>query len=271
MVALAISILTACGGLGNNISSVRTSSFPSKNRADIPILLPTDRADAIDPWNDDASSDPPPDSTDDPTPEPVERDTPPEHRLADAYRAYYDVLMAAVHEYGISSITDPYDYESGWEDWNEKTNRGVYSGQGVFLAELIYFGDSALPQLLYIHDDGYGPNRYVCWASVFGYSSGLEFYSREGELLIGGDNPFGELFLATDRNGVRYLNKVYSSYDYDYENDSSDVDVEDAYYAVIDGRWVEIPASEIDIVSRRAFGYSPDSVHAVLAELESLL
>ena len=192
--------------------------------------------------------------------------------LADAYEAYYEVIMEAVDAYGIAPSEDPNeDFDYAFELWIEKASAGEYSGQGVYYAELIYFGDSVIPQLLFIYDGGYGPGRYVCSAYVFGYSSaGLDLYSADGDFgssyLIGGDSPYGIIRIATDQSGVQYL--VESIGWYDPEEDESGG--YDTYHTVKNGKWVVVPETEIDIVSMRDIGYAPDTVHKVIAELKSL-
>ena len=191
---------------------------------------------------------------------------------ADAYKAYYETLMEAVDAYGIAPSEDPNEnYDNAYELWSEKASEGKYPGQGVYYAELVYFGDSVLPQLLFILDGGYGPGRYVCWASVYGYSSaGLENYAADsdfdGSYLIGGDSPYGIIRIATDRSGVKYL--IESVGWYNPEEDESDG--YDIYHTVKNGKWVAVPEKDIDIASIRDLGYSPDTVHKVIAELRTL-
>jgi len=267
--AFALFIFVACDGSRVDISSGKTSGDTVSNSEDIhdeePIETTTSPeqgiADEYIEYYDE---------------EPIEMTTPHEQELADAYMEYYGVLMAAVDEYGVGLNPNPYvsNYEAALEVWLENQDSGMYNGLGVFRAELIYFGDSILPQLLYVYDIGYGPNCYVSQANVYGFSSDtrdVEFYSSGygTGFLIGGDNEYYDLYLATDRYGVLYLHQYVSNYWYD-ENDVEFCEVEESYYSVINGRWVEVPEGEIDVQSRRGFRYSPDSVHDVLAELRLL-
>ena len=193
---------------------------------------------------------------------------------ADLYKTYYDVLIAAVDKYGIGKSPDPnlQDYDVIFEEWYDKQSNSIYSGQGVFYAELLYFGDSLLPQLLFIFDSGYGPSRYVCWANIYSYSRGLEFCSSSSKydspFLIGGDNPLGWICLAEDRSGLLFL-KSYIG-DYELGEDGEGIDHSTStYFTIKNGIWLEVSEDVLDIKSTRSLGYSPDSVYAVLAELKN--
>jgi len=188
--------------------------------------------------------------------------------LAAVYKAYYDVLKAAVDKYGIGAVPDPntLDYNVIYEQWIKKAESGVYAGQGVFRAELIYLGDSAIPQLLYVYDTGYGPGRYVSNAEVYGYSAGAELlYSG----IIGGDSDEIAACVVTDSKGVLYIHDgYYGGYDY-MDEDVYHPGVEN-YYTVRNGKWIEVPASEVDVSSTRQLDYSPGTCNAVLAQLLTL-
>ena len=198
--------------------------------------------------------------------------------LPDVGKAYHGVLSAAVNDYGIAPSQDPTGdfYGAKWDaalsEWEGKQRSGVYAGQGIYRAELIYFGDSAVPQLLFVYDSGYGPGRYICSALVYGYSAGAAPYSansRESGYTIGGDNPYGSLYLVTDRNGLIYLHHVWNGSDFD--DDYNDIPyLDEKYLTVKNGQWVEVPAREINVASSRGFEYSPDTVRSVLAELQSM-
>ena len=200
-------------------------------------------------------------------PIPTAHAAPSEAALAAAYKEYYDILAEAVDMYGIPDQNEK-GGDAAYEEWNKKAFGGVYSGQGVFQAELVYLGDSLIPQLLYVVDSGYGPNRYVSNAYIYGYSVGVVFNPEEFEtsFLIGGDSPYGALNIVTDRNGVLHLNHVINTYDPEKNVDYH----EGVFYTVKGGQFVMIPESDIDMASSRAFAeYSPDSVRAVLAALQA--
>lgn len=194
--------------------------------------------------------------------------TPSGEALAAAYSAYYNALIEAVNEYGIGVDEDPNNqgYDAIFEQWLENAERGVYPGQGVYYAQLVCFGDSTLPQLLYVYDTGYGPGRYVCLAMVIGAGSGgAELYYTG---IIGGDSGEIASCFATDRNGVLYIHDGYYG-GYVYDDDDNYYPTVENYYTIRNGSWVEVPANEIDIIGKTDFEYSPGTVRAVLAELEA--
>ena len=188
--------------------------------------------------------------------------------LTAAYKAYYDVLKAMVDKYGIGVTPDPnlQNYNTIYEQWIVNSEKGAYAGQGVFRAELVYFGDSVLPLLLYVYDTGYGPSRYVCLAEVYGYSSsGAEkLYSG----IIGGDSGEIAACVATDRNGVLYMHDGYYG-GYGYVDDDVYIPEVRNYYTVRNGKWSEVPASGIVVSSTRQLDYAPNTVNAVLTQLLS--
>jgi hypothetical protein len=198
---------------------------------------------------------------------PIAQAAPSGTTLAAVYKAYYDVLKAAVDTYGIGAQPDPNTLEDDvvFEQWIKKMESGVYAGQGVFRAELIYLGDSALPQLLYVYDTANGPSRYVCSAEVYGYSTGAELLYAG---IIGGDSDEIAACVVTDRNGVSYIHDGY--YGGNYVDENVYFPEVKNYYTIRNGQWLEVPASEIDISSTRQLEYSPDTVSAVLAQLHSL-
>ena len=197
-----------------------------------------------------------------------------EATLAAVHKAYCDVLMNAIGHYGIGALPDPntLDYNAVYNEWYEKSTSGEYAGQGMFYAELVYFGGGTIPQLLYVCDNGYGPGRYIIDVAVYGYSAGAELYLAD---IIGGDAGYFNYYcIVTDRNGVSYLyhKESYDSSVFEYEDDYEDSSYElEIFYGIRNGQWTEIPGAEIDIVSTRYFEYSPDTVRAVLAKLQSLL
>ena len=193
-------------------------------------------------------------------------------RMRAAYSAYYDHLM------GVSVAPDPnpysVNYDAAFEAWISRMESGLPAGLGMYYAELVYFGDSDLPQLLYVVDSGYGPDCYVSNAFVYGYSSRLDDYSGDYGYFIGGDNGYGEVRIATDRGGVSYLNHYVSTWDI-IERDDGGFDegehISSTFYALSNGRWAEAPESGIDIVETRTVGiYAPSSVNNVLTELRWL-
>jgi len=169
--------------------------------------------------------------------------------LAAAYGAYYEALRAAADEYGIGA-------NAHHVDWAENVYRGVLH------AELIHFGDSAIPQLLFIYDTGYGPEHYVVFLSVLGFTAGIEEYFGGH---IGGHG--NSIRVVIDRNSIYYLHNSYSGGFYDDEHDDPGYD---EYFTVRNGRWVEVPEAEISINREHEFGGGADSVNAVLAQLQSL-
>ena len=165
-----------------------------------------------------------------------------------AYRAYYDVLKEATDEFGIGE--NPRKFE--WGDGDVLV--------GVLYAELIRFGNSALPQLVYHYDSGYAPNHYVSTVVVYGYTTKAEQFQSS---TVGGHGH--DVFLVTDRNGVSYLQEVYYGGFYGEDEPGSE-----QYYTVRNGRWVEVKEAEIDIATIRELSViNADSVHAVLTELQS--
>lgn len=202
-----------------------------------------------------------------PSPKPTEHEALPDTMLTDAYRAYFNILSEAVDLMGIGIELDPdtYDYETAFNEWSEKASRGVYAGEGLLYAELICFGDNALPQLLYIYDTGYGPGRYICYIEVYGYTSRAEqFFSSH----IGGDaGDYIHFDAVYDQNGTLFFRSIDS-----HENEASgdEAYVTETYYTVSNGMWIEVPETEINAAGVRNFEYIPETVRSVLVELQSL-
>ncbi len=124
-----------------------------------------------------------------------------------AYRAYYDILKAAVDECGFGVI----------EQHENLPN--LYSG--VIHAELIDFNNDRLPEFLYVYAD----DSLLYGAHIAVY----EYNSDSAELLgtfdvwpthVGAD-------IDIDQYNFAYLHH-YSLYSFDSE---------DSYYTLIDGKW----------------------------------
>ena len=177
----------------------------------------------------------------------IQRPPPAGANIADVYKAYYDILKATTDEYGIGENPRPFQ----WNDSNVLV--------GVLYAELIRFGDSVTPQLAYHYDWGYAPGHYVTTVKVYDYAAGAEPVFTGS---VGGHGT--DVFVVTDRAGVSYIHEIY--YGGFYEDDP----VVEQYFTMRNGRWVEVPVTEIDIAGRRALSIiDADAVYAVLAELQS--
>ena len=208
--------------------------------------------------------------------------TPPEFVIADAYKAYYEILKAAIDRHGVAKIR-PGAEKFEYTDKEELT-----------YAELINFGNDALPSLLYVTGYSYYRECYI-----YGYSEGkAKIYStihssssRDGPYItaisgIGASYSYG-FEIAAEKNDVKYL-YVYNVWR----------GWEDAYYTVKNGEWVAVltrdydlntsngdfywyvngnlvekeafdsaPETKLGIVNTNRIRDNPDAVYAVLAEL----
>jgi len=128
------------------------------------------------------------------------------------FAAYYDILIAAVNEYGFGVDNESYSYYPN-------------SHSGVIHAELIDFDNDGMPELLYAFAEeseeyeGYYETYFV----VYGFSS--DRAELLGKHRVWNTHVGAEI--AYDRDGFTYFH--YSSL-YSFDTD-------DYYYTLIDGKW----------------------------------
>ena len=207
----------------------------------------------------------------------------PESSAAQAYRAYYEILKAAIDRHGVLKKIP------GSEEF-EYTDADEFE---LSYAELIDFGNEGLPSLLYVSSYGMYKHCYI-----YGYSDGkaelyLTWLTGDPPTFTAAEGPGGSNFhgfeIATDKNGRKYL-RVYMYWR----------ELEDDFYTVKNGEWLtdlsrhydfdslddeditwyvngnlvkyeffeNAPETELGIVDTCEIPESPDTVHAVLAELE---
>ena len=140
--------------------------------------------------------------------------------LLNAYRSYYDTLLMAIDEYGIGrSLVALEDYaEYAFE-----------APTGVYYAELIDFGNTGLPALLYIYDDGTMFSfMFGSHCNVYGYNNRLESWFA-GD--IGSEGGYGSyISIETGRNGLKYMNHQ--------EYHMGDERIVETYYTVENREWI---------------------------------
>jgi hypothetical protein len=154
----------------------------------------------------------PPEQTEYPQPEYNETPIPPDMltdpKLRPVYKAYYEILNAAINEYGFGSV--------------EKVSPMPNLYSGVIYAELIDFDNDGIPELLFAYSDD--SIQYGAFYMVYGFNSG------KAELLgtykvyathLGVD-------IITNENSIAYFH--YKNL-YDYEREYN-------YYTLVDGIWL---------------------------------
>jgi hypothetical protein len=181
-------------------------------------------------------------------------------RLAAAYRAYYEVLRAAVDTYGIG-FSEEYDDEGNW----------LRGPEGIIGAALLDFDHDGLPELLI--------------TSVFGIGDvGLRIYGFSSEAGATELVWFDYYEFVIDRSGRLYVAGGiglgychYCAYGLEHNGDGDDEhdyqeEVALTYFTVRNGQW-----TQVDIIGdgtqavefRTDFLWDNGTVNAVLAQLQS--
>ena len=138
-----------------------------------------------------------------------------------AYMAYYDVLKAAVDEYGVG--LNEVELVDGWPGY-----------RGVFYAELIDFENDGFPEMLIIYNEGEGDIE--AHYSIYGYPGKLERYFQDASYAIGdGASWYG---IGTTRNNKKYF--IASSAGEVGGGDYFNGNYFDTFYAIENGRWEEV-------------------------------
>ena len=179
---------------------------------------------------------------------------PAEATLAAAYKAYYDVLKTALNE--INETDCEFD---------------EYKMTG---AKLFDFNNDGIPELMYSTWFSYGGYIEESACVIYGYSEGAQCYGSYSNGY--GEWVYSSYSIVTDKNGVSYINTTEVALNPISDETGTTVDAEevnraDEYFTVRNGKWVEVPADEIEIVSEQDLSWSrtPSTVDAVLAMLQS--
>ena len=138
-----------------------------------------------------------------------------------AYRAYRELVMSLIDEYGIGYNHGNNGYHLDVDNW------WTVEYSGVVYAELIDFDNDGLPELLVIYNDG-DTQFFDTW-EIYGYTGNVELYFTKLFGYEGGGGSDAEVAIGDD--GTRYL--VYGSY-YVVYGDEQDY----TYYTLVDGSWV---------------------------------
>jgi len=126
----------------------------------------------------------------------------PEDTLSAACKAYYDVLKAAVDEYGVANEGGNYDPE--YSDPSE----GLYYAFGVHYAELIDFNNDGVPELFYsVLTDGELFSNYY----VYSYRTGKVELLFSGEARYYGTG-YDFVDIASGKNDGKYLIHYHGHY-----------------------------------------------------------